>query len=78
LFLGNFLIERFSSNKALAPFSPTTDRDGKKKKKKKKISLPLTGMEKKQKKKNVISLLAGGREGKPPQKKKKTHTIPSH
>jgi len=71
LFLGNFLIEGFTLNKALAPFSPTTDWDGKKKKKKRIISLPLTGTEKK---KNVVSLLAGGREGKP--KKTHTHTIP--
>jgi hypothetical protein len=70
--LGNFLIEGFTSNKALAPFFPTTDRDGKKKKKKKVYSLPLTGMEKSKRKKcNFLSLLAGGREGKP---KKNTHT----
>jgi hypothetical protein len=48
--LGNFLIEGFILNKALAPFFPTTDGDGKKQKKKKVISLPLTGTEKSKRK----------------------------
>jgi hypothetical protein len=52
--LGNFLIEGYILNKALAPFLPTTDGDGKKKKKKKVISLPLTGTENSKRKKKVI------------------------
>jgi hypothetical protein len=75
LFLGNFLIEGFILNKALAPFFPSTDGDGKKQKKKNSNFPPTDRDGKKQKKKkcNFLSLLAGGREGKP-KKKKNTHT----
>jgi hypothetical protein len=56
--LGNFLIEGFILKKALAPFIPPTDQDGKKQKRNKC---------------NFLSLLAGGREGKP-KKNTHTHT----
>jgi len=64
----------FTSNKALAPFFPTTDWDGKKKKK---SNFPPTNWDgKKQKEKKLISLLAAGREGKPKKKKKKHNFLP--